>query len=84
MSHTSASYRIKTVLLMLSDRHGEKTGKSIMLSIQITHQDIADMTGLTRETVTKIMNEMKEKGAISVLENRRIKLNTIFFTPASD
>ncbi len=83
MSHTSASYRIKTLLLMLCERHGEKAGSGTMLSIQMTHQDIADMTGLTRETVTKIMNEMKEDGAISVLENRCIRLNRIFFSPAS-
>lgn len=83
MSHTSASYRIKTLLLMLCERHGEKAGSGTILSIQMTHQDIADMTGLTRETVTKVMNEMKEEGAISVLENRCIRLNRIFFTPAS-
>jgi len=68
---------------MLCERHGEKEDCGTMLSIQMTHQDIADMTGLTRETVTKIMNAMKEEGAVSVLENRCIRLNRIFFTTAS-
>jgi CRP/FNR family transcriptional regulator len=79
MSHTSASQRVKMLLLMLCGKHGKKDGRDFVLSLPLTHQDIAGMTGLTRETVTKIMNELKKEGGISAFENRRIRLNGSFF-----
>lgn len=84
MSRTSASQRVKMLLLLLCGKHGKKEGRGFVLSIQLTHQDMAGMTGLTRETVTKIMNELKNEGAIEALENRRIRLNESFFTPAGE
>lgn len=80
LSHTSASHRIKMLFLMLCEKHGKRVNGDVVLAIRMTHRDIADMSGLTRETVTKIMSELKEAGAISVHESRQIRLNKAFFT----
>lgn len=41
------------------------------IALPITHQDIANLTGLTRETVTVILHRLRDAGMIS-LGNRRI------------
>lgn len=81
MSQKSAVSRIKMLLLMFSEKYGVKKDDGIMLSVLSTHQELADMTGLTRETATKILNELQEEGAISVGKTKHIILNDSFFTP---
>ena len=60
----NASDRVKILFLMLSDKYGEKTSEGITLNIKLTHQEMAEMTGMTRETVTRVIDKMareKEK-----------------------
>jgi CRP/FNR family transcriptional regulator len=63
---------------MLSYDNGKKTDEGIVLNIKMTHQNIADMTGLTRETVTRIIDKLQTAGEITVLKNKRIRLNKTF------
>ena len=76
----NASHRIKILFLMLSDRYGEKTAEGITLNIKLTHQEIAEMTGMTRETVTRMIDKWQKDGEISVLKNRFIHLSSHFIT----
>jgi len=76
----NASHRIKILFLMLSDRYGEKTAEGVTLNIKLTHQEIAEMTGMTRETVTRMIDKWQKDGEISVLKNRFIHLSSHFIT----
>src|SRR4030043_785523 len=76
----NASHRIKILFLMLSDKYGEKTAEGVTLNIKLTHQEIAEMTGMTRETVTRMIDKWQKDGAISVLKNRFIHLSSHFIT----
>ena len=76
----NASQRIKILFLMLSDRYGEKTAEGVTLNIKLTHQEIAEMTGMTRETVTRMIDKWQKDGEISVLKNRFIHLSSHFIT----
>ena len=58
--------RIRSLFLMLSLQPKEKTREGTVLNVRLTHQDIADMTGLTRETVTRIMNKWQHSGKVTV------------------
>ena len=78
LNFKNASDRIKMIFLMLSYDNGKKTDEGIVLNIKMTHQNIADMTGLTRETVTRIIDKLQTAGEISVLKNKRIRLNKTF------
>ncbi|GBE00248.1 cyclic AMP receptor-like protein [bacterium BMS3Abin07] len=71
--------RIKMLFHMLSEDHGTKNAKGTILNIKLTHQDIADMTGLTRETVTRVIDRWKGEKAMSVLKNKYIHLSPNFF-----
>jgi CRP/FNR family transcriptional regulator len=78
----NASDRIKMLLMLLAETQGEKTDCGTVLNIKLIHQDIADMTGLTRETVTRVLDRFTKSGEITILKNKRIQLNPEFQTIA--
>jgi len=81
LSFSNASQRIKTLLVMLSNMYGKKADEGVTIDMKLTHQNIADMTGITRETVTRILNRWQKEGEISVLRNKYIQLNPEFLKP---
>ena len=78
LNFNNAAQRIKMLFLMLSETYGEKTEKGTILKIKLIHQDIADMVGLTRETVTRILDKWQRGGEIEILKNRHILLRPEF------
>jgi CRP/FNR family cyclic AMP-dependent transcriptional regulator len=49
-----------------------------MLRIKLTHQNIADMTGLARETVTRMLDKWQKEGEITILQPKFVCLNRDF------
>jgi CRP-like cAMP-binding protein len=50
---------------------GKKVGFETMMKNYLTHKDIASLTGTSRQTVTTILNELKDKNIIN-FDRRRI------------
>jgi CRP/FNR family transcriptional regulator, cyclic AMP receptor protein len=44
---------------------GKRVGFETMIPTRLTHKDIASLTGTSRQTVTTILNELKEKNLIN-------------------
>jgi CRP/FNR family cyclic AMP-dependent transcriptional regulator len=44
---------------------GKKVGTETMIPTKLTHKDIASLTGTSRQTVTTILNELKEQNLIN-------------------
>jgi CRP/FNR family transcriptional regulator len=65
------------LFLSLSFDKGKKTADGVMLNVKLTHQNIADMIGLTRETVTRVLDKWQKKGDITI-SNKLIHLNAKF------
>ena len=78
LNFNNASNRTKMLLLMLTEEYGEKTAEGTVLNIKLTHQDISDMTGLTRESVTRVIDKLQKQKEIIVLKNRFICLTPRF------
>lgn len=78
LNFKNATDRIKMIFLILSYDNGKKTDEGVVLNIKMTHQNIADMTGLTRETVTRIIDKLQTSGEITVLKAKHIRLNKTF------
>ena len=74
----NASERLKILFYILSNKYGEKTAKGITLNIKLTHQDMAEMTGMARETVTRVLDKWNKEGEISILGNKFIQLKADF------
>ena len=77
LNSNNAPQRIKTLLKMLAKRYGRNAREETVLNIRLTHQSIANMTGLTRETVTRVIDVWQRNGHIST-KNKLIQLNPAF------
>ena len=57
---------------------GEKFGKKIeigrLIDLHVTHQDLAEIIGATRVTVTKLINQLEREGFLSRPERNTIVL----------
>lgn len=68
--------RIKKLILRLGTRYGVRVGQDIHLNIHLTHQEIADMVGTTRQTVTSVLGQLQRQGLMR-LESRRIHIESM-------
>jgi len=55
---------------------GKKVGDETLIPTQLTHKDIAWLTGTSRQTVTTILNDMKEKNLIN-FDRKRILIRDL-------
>jgi CRP/FNR family transcriptional regulator len=78
LNFKDASQRIKMLFLLLSHDNGQKTPEGVVLNIKLTHQNMADMVGLTRETVTRVIDKFRRDGEIKVLKDKCILLRQDF------
>lgn len=60
--------RIASVLLKLAEQFGKAGDGGVEISIKLTHQELADMVGSSRETVTIVLSEFKEDKVVSISE----------------
>ncbi len=80
LNFNDAAQRLKMLLNILAETYGEKTAQGTILRVRLIHQDIADMTGLTRETVTRVLDRLKKNKEIETLESKYIRLNPEFYS----
>jgi CRP/FNR family transcriptional regulator, cyclic AMP receptor protein len=64
LSH-SAGEKLARFLLDLCADHGDGKGE-IRLALTLTHEEIAQMIGTSRETVTRLFTDFKKKGLLQV------------------
>jgi len=59
MASDNANIRFVHLIKYLSDQYGQTDSKGIYIDIPTTHQDIADMIGTCRQTVSSIVSKFK-------------------------
>lgn len=62
----TTSEKLARLLLDWCERGGEQTTKGIRIKVLLTHEEIAQMIGTTRETVTRLLSDFKKKKIIDV------------------
>lgn len=76
LQHSRASDKLLYTLHYLALSHGVKAGERIVeIKLDLTHQDFANLTGLTRETAATELNKLKRKGIISYGKNTPYQLH---------
>ena len=65
--------RLALMLLKIGDRCGIQTNTGVRLNLQLTHEEIANMVGTSRQTVTSLLNTFKQEKSI-ITEGREIKI----------
>jgi CRP-like cAMP-binding protein len=68
--------RLVLLLLELVEKYGNLTSIGVRLDIKLPHQDLANMIGSTRETVTVEMGRLQTEGLVSV-RKREIFVNSL-------
>ncbi len=78
LNFNNAAQRMKMLFAILSGEYGEKTNEGITLNIKLTHQNIANMAGITRETVTRVIDRWQKDKEITILKDKHICLHPVF------
>ncbi|RXI98269.1 Crp/Fnr family transcriptional regulator [Anaerobacillus alkaliphilus] len=55
-----------STLIRFSNSYGVKTDDGIIINVQLTNQDIASYIGTTRESINRMLNDLKKDKIISV------------------
>ncbi|KKU90697.1 MAG: hypothetical protein UY22_C0051G0019 [Candidatus Amesbacteria bacterium GW2011_GWC1_48_10] len=58
-------HRVIAALILCAKRFCQNRGKKIVIDLPLTHQDIADLAAITRETASLAMGKLTRKGLIS-------------------
>jgi CRP/FNR family transcriptional regulator len=62
--HTWSYNRLAKVLLRLCEEHGKETTAGTVIPLRLTHEDLANLIGTTRETVTTQMIRFRRRGLV--------------------
>jgi CRP/FNR family transcriptional regulator/CRP/FNR family cyclic AMP-dependent transcriptional regulator len=66
MALLDVSGRIAGILLQLADEKGVRTDRGILIKARPTHQELANMVGTTRETVTRALKQLERRKYILI------------------
>jgi len=66
LSFKTSREKIESMFEKLRDTHGVSDPRGVRLTISLTHQELADMAGCSRETVCRYIKELKDRGCITV------------------
>jgi CRP/FNR family transcriptional regulator len=62
--------RLANLLPLLAQKFGERQDGAVIIDLRLTHQDLAAMVASTRESVTKVLNEMRNRDLIEIEAGR--------------
>ena len=65
--------KLAELLLELGQQHGIQDDRGVVVGLKITHQEMANLIGSTRETVSLTLSQFKRKGLIQT-EGRKVIL----------
>jgi CRP-like cAMP-binding protein len=66
LAFRGVSSRLAGKLLDLMDRYGRVTPRGIRIDERFTHVQLAEMIGTSRETLTKVLSELRDTGVVDV------------------
>lgn len=61
---TSAAGKLAKLILEWTAKSGEETKQGTRIKLGLTHEEIAQMIGASRETVTRLLSDLRSKGLI--------------------
>ncbi len=67
--------RFLNTIYDLISKYGVRRGKAILIDLSLTHQELANMLGVTRETASRILGRLKKAGIIQVEQKKIVVMN---------
>ncbi len=65
-----AESRIRTALYHLCGSKGKPGREGVTIDMRLTHKDLAEMSGITRETATRVLRQLRGDGLLRVDSQR--------------
>jgi CRP/FNR family transcriptional regulator, cyclic AMP receptor protein len=75
LSSSTADARIRRGIYDLAKKHGVRDAHGTIIDLKITHQELAEMVGTSRETVTRVLARLKEQGILEIAQRRMTLLD---------
>ena len=73
LTSEDVSSRLLKLLIRLGQAYGHSSADRVVLDIALTHQELADMIGTSRQTVTSILGDLRRQGLVQ-MERQRISI----------
>lgn len=67
----TAKQKLNYVLKNMKDKYGVIKGNTVVIEANISQKDIGNMVGISRETVSRYLNKLKNQGIVDV-KNKKI------------
>jgi CRP/FNR family transcriptional regulator len=68
--------RLARVLLRLAEEHGEPTPEGVLIDLPLTHQELAELIGSTRETTSLTLGAFTREGLL-IRQRRRFLVHDV-------
>ncbi len=66
----SSRERLIFILAELIDMHGQQNGTQFAIRFPLSHQELANLIGLSRETVTATLGQLQNEGLVNIQRQR--------------
>ena len=71
----NAEARIRTALYHLSRNKGIVTSAGIRIDLKLTHRELAELTGISRETATRVISQLQGDNIVQVKQRQFLILD---------
>jgi len=75
--YSDAYEKVVCRVLSLISRFGVVKGKNVMINFPVTQEDLASSVGLTRETASRMISRLHQRGLISYDHNRHLVIHDL-------
>lgn len=75
LSGQDVQNRAVSFLLHMAEKYGVLSGNAISIDLPITHQEIANSIGTSRETVNRLLNQLRKEQILEIKKNKLIILD---------
>lgn len=72
--------RLRRMLIWLANKFGRQVVEGKLIELPLTHQELADVMGTTRVTVTRLINQLEQEGLISRPRRNSILVRFFYFS----
>lgn len=78
LSFADAEQRVRATLKLLSMQYGVKDQQGTIITLKLTHRDIASYSAVSRETATRLLDRFSKDGEIEILDSKNIRIRPSF------
>jgi CRP/FNR family transcriptional regulator len=78
LSFADAEQRVRATLKLLSTQYGVNDSQGTIITLKLTHRDIASYSSVSRETATRLLDRFSKDGEIEFLDSKNIRIRPSF------